>query len=328
MYRALVSLAAVVLVLDAAACAKRTDLQTPPAAAQKSSAATAVTLWEQPANLSERNLYDGPWGARNAPDPKDVFTFVERKHSGVNLGMTVVDSRGREWSVKQGYPSGLDNEAPVEVVMSRLLSAIGYHQPPVYYLPNFTLKDDWGTHTEPGGRFRLKEETLKDEGPWQWNDNPFADSRPLRGLLVILTMANSNDLKDSNNSIYESRANGRTERWYVARDIGSALGDNNLIAPRKNNYPAFEREPFILGEQNGYVQFASYRLYGGLVRDRITREDVVWASDLLSRLSERQWQDAFRAGGYSPQVANQFIRKFREKIRQGQDLSRRASTAP
>ena len=62
-----------------------------------------------------------------------------------------------------------------------------------------------------------------------------------------------------------------------------------------------------------------------LVRDRITREDVVWASDLLSRLSERQWQDAFRAGGYPPQVANQFIRKFREKIRQGQDLSRRAS---
>lgn len=328
MNRALVFLAAVVLVLNAASCAKRTDLRTPPAAAQKSSAAAGVTLWEPPADLSARNLYDGPWGARNAPDPKDVFTFVERKHSGVNIGMTVVDSKGREWSVKQGYPSGLDNEAPVEVVMSRLLSAIGYHQPPVYYLPSFTLKDDWGTHTEPGGRFRLKEETLKEEGPWQWNDNPFADSRPLRGLLVILTMANSNDLKDSNNSIYESRANGRTERWYVVRDIGSALGDNNLIAPRKNNYPAFERQPFILGDQNGYVQFASYRLYGGLVRDRITREDVVWASDLLSRLSERQWQDAFRAGGYQPQVANQFIRKFREKIRQGQDLSRRASAAP
>jgi len=325
MSRVFLSLAAVILVLDAASCAKRADLQTPPATPQKSSAAPAITLWEPPADLSARNLYDGPWGVRHAPDPKDVYTFVEHKHSGVNIGMDVVDSRGREWSVKQGYPSGLDSEAPVEVVMSRLLSAIGYHQPPVYYLPSFTLKDDWGTHTEPGGRFRLKEETLEDAGPWSWNENPFADSRPLRGLLVILTMANSTDLKDSNNSIYESRANGRTERWYVVRDIGSALGDTNLIAPRKNNYPAFEQHPFILGEQNGYLQFASHRLYAGLVRDRITREDVVWASDLLSRLSERQWQDAFRAGGYQPQVANQFIRKFREKIRQGQDLSRRAS---
>ena len=78
--------------------------------------------------------------------------------------MTVVDPQGREWSVKQPYPGGLDDEAPVEVALSRLLSAIGYHQPPVYYLPTFTLKDDWGTHVEPGGRFRLKDKTLEERG--------------------------------------------------------------------------------------------------------------------------------------------------------------------
>ncbi len=320
MYRVLVSLAALIVVLSPASCAKRTDLQKPPAASKAPSTATGATLWEQPSDLAERNLYDGPWGARNAPDPKDVFTFVERKHSGVNIGMDVVDSKGREWSVKQGYPSGLDNEAPVEVALSRLLSAIGYHQPPVYYLRSFTLKDDWGTHTEPGGRFRLKEESIKDAGPWRWDDNPFANARSLRGLLVILTMANSTDLKSSNNSIYEHTVNGRTERWYVVRDIGSALGDTNTLAPRKNHPGSFERHPFILGEQNGYVQFASHRIYANLVRDRITREDVAWASNLLARLSERQWQDAFRAGGYDPQVAGQFIRTFRAKIRQGEDL--------
>ena len=76
-------------------------------------------------------------GAANArPTRRRTYTLVERKHTGVNLGMTVVDPQGREWSVKQPYPGGLDNEAPVEVALSRLLSAVGYHQPPVYHLPD------------------------------------------------------------------------------------------------------------------------------------------------------------------------------------------------
>ena len=41
------------------------------------------------------------------------------------------------------------------------------------------------------------------------------------------------------------------------------------------------------------------------------------AMSLLSRLSEKQWQDAFRAGGYEPATANRFISKLREKMAQG-----------
>lgn len=137
---------------------------------------------------------------------------MERKHTGVNLGLTVLDPQAREWSVKQPYPGGLDDEGPVEVVVSRLLSAIGYHQPPVYYLPAFTLKDDWGTHTEPGGRFRLKHDTLKDAGPWRWEENPFIGSRSYQGLLVLLMMFNSTDLKNSNNTPYERRSGDRIEQ--------------------------------------------------------------------------------------------------------------------
>src|SRR5688500_10333884 len=90
-----------------------------------------ASLWVEPTDIASRDLYNGPWGAANAPDPKDVYELVELKHTGVNLGMTVKDSKGREWSVKQPFPGNLDSEAPVEVVVSRLLSAIGYHQPPV-----------------------------------------------------------------------------------------------------------------------------------------------------------------------------------------------------
>src|SRR5690242_8880758 len=87
----------------------------------------AASMWIEPTNLAQRDLYYGPWGKENAPDPNGVFTLVERKHTGVNLGMTVKDEQGREWSVKQPYPGGLDSEAPVEVALSRLLSGIGYH---------------------------------------------------------------------------------------------------------------------------------------------------------------------------------------------------------
>ena len=117
-----------------------------------------ASMWVEPTDLASRDLFHGPWGAENAPDPKGVYTLVERKHTGVNLGMTVKDDKGREWSVKQPFPGSLDSEAPVEVVVSRLLSAIGYHQPPVYFLPAFTLKDDLG-------KTRRSRRPLPPEGP-------------------------------------------------------------------------------------------------------------------------------------------------------------------
>jgi hypothetical protein len=47
---------------------------------------------------------------------------------------------------------------------------------------------------------------------------------------------------------------------------------------------------------------------------------VKWASELLGKLSDKQFADAFRAGGYEPAVANRFIAKLREKIEQGKTI--------
>jgi hypothetical protein len=68
-----------------------------------------------------------------------------------------------------------------------------------------------------------------------------------------------------------------------------------------------------------------YGWYNKLVRDRITGEDVAWASNLLGQLSDRQWRDAFRAGGHEPDVAERFIRKLRAKIDEGRTAGRRAA---
>jgi len=288
-------------------------------------APSGASMWVEPTDIATRDLYYGPWGPERAPNPKGVYTLVERKHTGVNLGLTVKDEKDREWSVKQAYPGGLDPEGPVEVVVSRLLSAVGYHQPPVYFLPAFTLKDDFGKTVEVGGRFRLKDESLKDTGYWKWEENPFVGTKPYQGLIVALMMFNSTDLKNTNNTLYEHKNGDLIEQWYVARDVGSALGDANPVAARKGHPDSFEQVPYILGVNNGKVEFAYSSWYKNLVRDRITPEEVAWISELLARLSDKQWADAFRAGGFAPDDANRFITKLKEKIDQGRSLGARAA---
>ncbi len=265
------SLVAATVALSVTSCG---SMRVKPPASQPTAAVAGATLWERPSDLARRDLFYGPWGSHRAPVPDAEYTLVEVKHTGVNLGMTVRDAQGREWSVKQTPPGGLDREGSVEVVVSRLLSAVGYHQPPVYFLPEFSLKDDWGTHTELGGRFRLKDESLSDKGLWSWQENPFTGSQPYQGLLVLMMMFNSTDMKNSNNTLYEHRNGERVEQWYVVRDVGSALGDSNRLTPLKGDAEAFEREPYILGVSNGFVDFAYRAWYRNLVRDRITANDV------------------------------------------------------
>jgi hypothetical protein len=281
-------------------------------------AAPPASLWQEPTDLAERDLFYGPWGPERAPNPAGRYTLVERKHSGVNPGLTVRDGLGREWSVKQVSPGALAAEGPIEVVLSRVLSAVGYHQPPVYYLPAFTLADDWGPHTEPGGRFRPKEKTLKDRGEWSWQQNPFVGTQPYQGLLVVLLMFNSTDLKNSNNTLYEHRGNGGVEHWYVVRDLGAALGSTGRLAPQRGDADAFARHDLITGVKDGFVAFNYHGWHQELFRERIRPDDVAWASELLARLDDRQWRDAFRAGGYTSDAGERFIRTLRRRIADGE----------
>ena len=296
-------------------CAPVIRLTAPP------STTTPVSLWEEPTDLESRDLYYGPWGPERAPDPAEVYVLVAYKHSGVNPGMTVRDSRGQQWSVKQAPLDGTASEGPIEVIVSRVLSAIGYHQPPVYYLPSFTFKDDWGVRTEAGGRFRLKEPKMKDRGEWSWQQNPFVGTRPYHGLLVVLMMFRSSDLKNANNTLYEYRSGDIIELRYVVRDLGTALGDTSRFAPRRGDPHVFERQHVFKGIKNGFVQFDFHGWHQELIHQRITPADVGWATDLLAQLTDEQWSDAFRAGGYADDTAALFTSKLRATIAEGRLLA-------
>lgn len=282
------------------------------------------TLWNEPADLAARDTYYGPWGREQAPDPDGVYAFVRPKTGGSNPGVVVRDAAGREWHVKQPIGGIRGDEGPVEVTLSRVLSAVGYHQPAVYYLPSFTMVDANGRRTEPGGRFRLDDNRLKSRDSWSWTENPFAGTQPLHGLLAILMIFNGTDLKDSNNTLYEYRPGaGPHELRYVVRDLGAALGETGRVEPRRNNVALFEKSEFVDGVEDGFIEFDFRGRHQKLVSRRITTGDLRWACELLGRLSDKQWSDAFRAGGYSSDIAARYIAAIRGRLAEG----RRVATA-
>src|SRR6185503_4018045 len=187
-----------------------------PPAGGKPNADVMAEFWKEPEDLASRDLFWGVGGRELAPDPESRFEFRGRKGTGFSRGFDVEDAKGTKWSAKVG------DEAQSEVVSSRLMWALGYHQPPVYYLPHWTLSGDTGwAGPQEAARFRPEVKHLKAEGDWDWHQCPFTDSQPWRGALVMMALINNSDLKPTQNTVYvlpEPREGAR--KWYVVRDLG------------------------------------------------------------------------------------------------------------
>ena len=286
--------------------------------------AVMMELWQPPADLPSRDLYGGPGGRDLAPSPNGRYTFVSVKSSGSNPGYDVKDAQGRIWSVKLGV------ESRTEVVVSRLVWAAGYHQPLVYYVPRWTLVRDGRAIPQPAGRFRLESETQKKVGEWSWRDNPFLGTRPMAGLFVLMVLVNNWDLSTVQNAVYAVGGDdGGSRVRYMVRDLGASLGRTRWLALSTKDDPAgFEGEPFIREIDGGRVRFQ----YQGAFKEPqlhagVTIDDVHWVCGLLGRLSEDQWHDAFRAGGFTQEETNRYVRRLRQKVAEGLDLQRTAPTA-
>lgn len=274
-------------------------------------------LWQEPADLERRDLFYGSGGAGRAPNPDDAFQFLDAKTTGTQPGYDVKDARGREWSVKQGP------EARIEIVVSRIVWAAGYHQPVSYYLPRWTLLRDGKRSVQEGSRFRLEPTTSKKVSGWSWRNSPFMGTRPLAGLFVLMVMFNNWDLKAAQNAIYQIGPDGEdAPQRYMVRDLGAALGKTAWPTfGNKDDPDGFEREPFILGVSGNRVRFGYQDAWmEPQLHNSVAPDDVVWICGLLARLSPRQWKDAFRAGGFSDAEADRYIRRLRDKVAEGLKL--------
>jgi hypothetical protein len=283
-------------------------------------------LWQDPVDIAERNLFFGPGGKELVPDPAAGYVFVAVDDSGYSSGYDVRDPNGLEWSVKLGP------EAQPEIAVSRILWAIGYHQPPTYYVPAWMLIGAQGG-PQPAGRFRPKLPDRKVVAEWSWYENEVLATQEFRGLLVANVMLNNWDWKTSNNKVYETVGkDGRPTQVMVVQDLGASLGKTafprllswfptrGLGQGSRNDLEDFESQGFITNIDGDQIEFDYRGIHRSLV-ETLKPADVRWTAELMSRLSEQQWLDAFRAAGYDENVSRRYVTKIKSKVAQGLSLS-------
>jgi hypothetical protein len=291
----------------------------PPSVATQSTPADRISeLWQAPEDIASRDLYHGPGGAQLTPRVGAEFTWVATDTTGFSPGFDIRGSDGSQWSTKLGP------EAQTEVVASRILWAIGYHQPPTYYIKSWQLSGGPGGQQQ-AARFRADIEGAKVVGDWPWSKNDFVNTQPFHGLIVANILLNSWDWKTSNNKIYQ-HADGR--RRYVVRDLGASLGKTSsskllwtipmrgLGQGSRNDINDFESQGFIKSVGENEVEFDFDTIYGSVV-DLVRPADLRWAAELLGRLTDAQLDDAFRAADYGPDVRSRYVKKIKAKIAEG-----------
>ncbi|KAF0247852.1 MAG: hypothetical protein FD167_2748 [bacterium] len=283
------------------------------------------SLWQEPPNISSLELYFGEGGSQNMPVAP--FKYIKKDTGGSQKKFTVEDAKGIKWKVKVG------EEAQGETVAVRLLWATGYYTDMTYYFPKIRVdrlsKNSKLISSEIvyGARMERirKEEKL---GRWKWHDNPFIGTKEFDGLKVMMILINNWDLKQVNNVILESK----DKLKYYVSDLGACFGKTGIemFGRSKNNIKDFSRSKFIKKVDEKKVDFSfhtrplfflilypSYyfeRTATGQIAKNVPIEHVRWIGNLLSKLSDEQLNDAFRAANYSPDKAKQFVLVLRNRI--------------
>jgi hypothetical protein len=308
---------------------------------RRSKVSPRAVLWREPGDISSRDLLYGPGSANLAPAPP--FKFIEESKKGESPKFEVEDSRGVVWTVKLG------EEAQAETVATRLVWAVGYFAEEAYYfdevqidnLPKLKRGRDFvlSEGIVTGARFEPERHNLTEGPAWDWNENAFRGTRQLNGLKVLMILLNNFDAREENNKIFYTRSQpgGRYEAHHYVSDLGATLGRSGGLGGKrtKNDLEDFTSTRFVLGVEDGIVKFdydtRPTRLghlsifYPPYYRHEVKKEKTMrhipvaharWIGSLLSRLSDEQLRDAFRAAKYNQATMDGYVEALRERINQ------------
>jgi hypothetical protein len=287
-------------------------------------------LWREPTDISTRDLFLGPGGEESKPDLSQVIWDKQETDEGYSVKWRVRDASGKFWVVKLG------NEAQPETVAVRLVWAVGYVTEVNYLVPCVQIVNAPKTkkkveRCEGKGyanvRFEARPESVKRLNAWNWRDNPFAGTKELQGLVVLLGLLNDWDLKDVNNKVLfvPGGEGGEDELRYIVSDLGATFGKTgNFVTHSRNEPENFVKSGFVQKVDGGKVKFDYHGKNGGLFDD-ITVEQAKWIGDLLAQLSEQQIADAFRAANYPPQESAMLTAAVRARIAELTSLTPPAS---
>ena len=288
-------------------------------------------IWHDTIDVNQLDLFYGAGGKEDAPSPNARYIFKREDTSGTNPKFDVEDDRGVKWRVKLGQ------EPRAETAATRLLFAAGYFVDEDYYVEELKIEglpklhrgqsfviEDGVVH---GARLERRMKEVKKLGHWEWDKNPFIDTKEFNGLRVMMALINNWDLKAVNNSIYEVDG----QREYVISDVGATFGKTGNPAQRsKSVLNDYEDSKFIDKVKGDYVDFVlhsrpmfiaavnvpNYRERAGMekVTKHIPRAHARWLGQRLGQLRPEQIRDCFRAGGYTQEEVAGYSRIVEERI--------------
>jgi hypothetical protein len=272
-------------------------------------------LWREPVDIDSRDLLLGPGGESMKPDLSSV-TFVKEEKGGYSKKYRIKDAKGRVWVAKIG------KEAQSETAAVRLVWAVGYVSEINYLVPSLTIE---GQGTFENVRLEARPENIDRFDEWMWMENPFVGKRELQGLKLLMALMENWDLKDSNNQILVVSNDGRTELQYIVSDLGTTFGKTGgqkspvafvkKIKGSRNEPDDFVSDSFTKGVEGNTVRLDYNGKNSDMMRD-ISIEDAKWLGSWLSRLSERQIEDAFRAANYTPEQVRILSGAVRKRIQE------------
>ena len=270
-------------------------------------------LWVDPGAIPARDLAWGNGAKDRMPQPP--FTFIEEDTGGTQPKVKVRDAAGREWTAKFG------EEVHSAIAASRLVWALGYVAEELYFVERGTIEgvkelERGAEFVQPDGAFTNASFRLRDDASeraeerWTFEKNPFAGSRELSGLAILMTMICNWDIQgERNNRILRS---GGVDR-YAVTDLGATFGKMGTFPmPRsKWNVADFQKEEFIDSADANWVGL-DYEGYGSI--DKVPMPHARWFSALASQLTDEQLKAAFLAAGATPSDADGFAARLRAKI--------------
>jgi hypothetical protein len=263
-------------------------------------------LWREPVDIAARNLYWGPGGEAMKPDLRRL-TFIKEEKGGYSTKYRVRDATGREWVAK------VSKEAQSETAATRLLWAVGYQTEITYLAPRVYIPTKGEFRNV---RFEARPKQIKRLDEWEWDNNAFVGTREFQGLKVMMILLNNWDIKDTNNKVLAVRneSTGRDELRYIISDLGATFGKTGSFITRSRNKPEdFVEAEFIDELKGNYVDFHYSGKRKGVFRD-ITVSQARWIGRWLSRLSNQQIRDAFRAANYGPDDVSMLAEGVRARI--------------
>ncbi len=278
-------------------------------------------LWRAPSDIAKRDLYWGEGGKALQPDLSKV-TLIEKEKGGYSTKYRVRDGSGREWVVKLG------KEAKGETAASRLMWAVGYLPDVNYLVPK--VKVEGLNKPLENVRFGLRPKDVKRVDGWQWKKNPFVGSREFQGMKVMMALLNNWDIKDSNNkvAVVHNKKIADNELRYFVSDLGGSFGKVSHIPrfiyfkPDRNNPKAYAQTRLVDKVKDGRVDF-HYKLRRKNLFKDITVDQAQWITGWLSRLSDRQLEDAFRSANYNPTEVRMMSHGVRARINELQNAQKR-----